>query len=150
VGLGTRSGIHHLTPTLSATGGGEGVKTRAGRWLAALAVYRRPRLTAILLMGFSSGLPLALTGATLSFWLAKTGVSLATIGFFSLVGFSYSLKFLWSPLIDRLPIPAAAGGGDPDAWPDRPAGRSGCNGAGRGRRRLPVGQPGHCDRRLSH
>jgi MFS transporter, PAT family, beta-lactamase induction signal transducer AmpG len=74
-------------------------------WAASLRVYRQPRLVAILLMGFSSGLPLALTTSTLSFWLAKTNVSLATIGFFSLVGFSYSLKFLWSPAIDRLPIP---------------------------------------------
>src|SRR6266487_4424658 len=74
-------------------------------WAAALAVYRQPRLVAILLMGFSSGLPLALTASTLSFWLAEIGVSLTTIGFFSLVGISYNLKFLWSPLIDRLPIP---------------------------------------------
>src|SRR5262245_5808785 len=74
-------------------------------WLASLAVYRRPRLIAILLMGFSSGLPLALTGATLSLWLADVGVSLTAIGFFTLVRFSYSCKFLWSPLIDRLPIP---------------------------------------------
>src|SRR6266571_2231180 len=74
-------------------------------WLASFAVYRQPRLIAILLMGFSSGLPLALTASTLSFWLAEIGVSLTTIGFFSLVGISYNLKFLWSPLIDRLPIP---------------------------------------------
>jgi MFS transporter, PAT family, beta-lactamase induction signal transducer AmpG len=59
----------------------------------------------VLLMGFSSGLPLALTGATLFFWLAELGVSLTTIGFFSLVGISYNFKFVWSPLIDRLPIP---------------------------------------------
>jgi MFS transporter, PAT family, beta-lactamase induction signal transducer AmpG len=59
----------------------------------------------VLLMGFSSGLPLALTAATLSFWLAEIGVSLTTIGFFSLVGISYNFKFIWSPLIDRLPIP---------------------------------------------
>src|SRR5512143_4111943 len=76
-----------------------------GGWLAALAVYRQPRLIAILLMGFSSGLPLALTFGTLSYWLAETGVSLTAIGLFGLVRTSYSLKFLWSPLIDRLPIP---------------------------------------------
>jgi PAT family beta-lactamase induction signal transducer AmpG len=70
-----------------------------------LAVYREPRLVAVLLMGFSSGLPLALTAATLSFWLAEIGVSLTTIGFFSLVGISYNFKFLWSPLIDRMPLP---------------------------------------------
>src|SRR5437762_4306574 len=78
-------------------------------WLAALAVYRRPRLLAILLMGFSSGLPLALTGATLSLRLADLGVSLTAIGLFTLVRFSYSFKFLWSPLIDRLPIPLLTG-----------------------------------------
>ena len=77
----------------------------AGNWLAALAVYRQPRLIAVLLMGFSSGLPLVLTFGTLSYWLAEIGVSLTTIGLFGLVRTSYSLKFLWSPLIDRLPIP---------------------------------------------
>jgi MFS transporter, PAT family, beta-lactamase induction signal transducer AmpG len=56
-------------------------------------------------MGFSSGLPLALTGATLSLRLADIGVSLTAIGFFTLVRFSYSCKFLWAPLIDGLPIP---------------------------------------------
>jgi PAT family beta-lactamase induction signal transducer AmpG len=74
-------------------------------WLASLAVYRQPRLIAILLMGFSSGLPLALTFGTLSYWLAELGVSLTAIGLFGLVRASYSLKFLWSPLIDRLPLP---------------------------------------------
>jgi MFS transporter, PAT family, beta-lactamase induction signal transducer AmpG len=74
-------------------------------WLASLAVYRQPRLVAILLMGFSSGLPLALTFGTLSYWLAEVGVSLTAIGLFGLVRSSYSLKFLWSPLIDRLAIP---------------------------------------------
>ena len=75
------------------------------RWLGSLAIYRRPRLIAILLMGFSSGLPLVLTAGTLSYWLAELGVSLTAIGLFGLVRTSYSLKFLWSPLIDRLPIP---------------------------------------------
>ena len=89
-----------------AEGWGEGpAKKAAAGWLASLGVYRQPRLIAVLLMGFASGLPLALTAATLSFWLAEIGVSLTTIGFFSLVGISYNLKFLWSPLIDRLPIP---------------------------------------------
>ncbi|MGA7262434.1 MAG: AmpG family muropeptide MFS transporter [Stellaceae bacterium] len=74
-------------------------------WLASLAVYREPRLIAVLLMGFASGLPLALTFGTLSFWLSEVGVSRTSIGLFALVGISYSLKFLWSPAIDRLPIP---------------------------------------------
>ena len=80
---------------------------RSGRrgWFAVLAVYRQPRLVAVLLMGFSSGLPLALTFGTLSYWLADLGVSLTAIGLFGLVRASYSLKFLWAPLIDRVPVP---------------------------------------------
>src|SRR6202045_1133398 len=85
--------------------GGASARGRVRGWLDSLAVYRQPRLLAILFMGFSSGLPLALTASTLTFWLAEIGVSLTTIGFFALVGISYNLKFLWSPLIDRLPIP---------------------------------------------
>ncbi len=74
-------------------------------WLFSVALYRDRRLLAILLMGFSSGLPLVLTAGTLSFRLAEAGVSLTAIGLFALVGLSYSLKFLWSPAIDRLPLP---------------------------------------------
>ena len=77
--------------------------------LAALAVYREPRLIAVLLMGFGSGLPLALTFGTLSFWLSEVGVSRTSIGLFALVGISYSLKFVWSPAIDRLPVPLLTG-----------------------------------------
>lgn len=62
-------------------------------------------MLAILGMGFASGLPLALTGQTLQVWLARSGVSLTEIGLFALVGISYSLKFVWSPLLDRVPLP---------------------------------------------
>jgi PAT family beta-lactamase induction signal transducer AmpG len=75
-------------------------------WRDSLAVYLRPRLLAVLFMGFSSGLPLPLTFGTLSFWLAESGVSRTTIGVLALVGTAYSLKFLWAPLIDRLPLGA--------------------------------------------
>jgi MFS transporter, PAT family, beta-lactamase induction signal transducer AmpG len=74
-------------------------------WLASLRVYRQKRLLAILFMGFSSGLPLALTGATLTFWLSEEKVSRTAIGLFALVSLSYAYKFLWSPIIDRIPIP---------------------------------------------
>ena len=70
-----------------------------------LKVYREPRLLAVLFMGFSSGLPLPLTFATLSFWLAEAGVSRTDIGLFVLVGFAYNYKFLWSPVLDSLPLP---------------------------------------------
>lgn len=75
------------------------------RWLAASAVYLEPRVVAMLFLGFSSGLPLGLTGQTLSVWLKEEGVSLTTIGLFALVGLPYVLKFLWAPLIDAVRIP---------------------------------------------
>ena len=73
-------------------------------WLDSLKIYRVPRLIAVLFMGFSSGLPLPLTFGTLTFWLAEAGVSRTAIGFFALIGISYSFKFVWSPAIDRLPL----------------------------------------------
>lgn len=79
------------------------VRTRA--WLKATAVYREPRVIAILLLGFSSGVPLALTAGTLAIWMTEVGVDLTTIGLFAVVATPYSLKFLWAPLIDRVPIP---------------------------------------------
>ena len=74
-------------------------------WEEAFAVYGDRRIVAIFFMGFSSGLPLVLTGSTLAVWMAESGVSLTKIGLFFLVGISYSLKFLWSPLMDRGRIP---------------------------------------------
>lgn len=70
-----------------------------------LGVYGDPRVVSLLFFGFSSGLPLALTGATLAVWLTEAGVNLTNIGLVSLVGLAYAFKFLWSPLVDRLPIP---------------------------------------------
>jgi PAT family beta-lactamase induction signal transducer AmpG len=64
-----------------------------------------PRLMAMLLLGFSSGLPFFLTANILGFWLRDAGTSLTAIGFLSWVGFAYSFKFLWAPLIDRLDAP---------------------------------------------
>ena len=61
--------------------------------------------TCVTLLGFSSGLPLALTGATLQAWMKTENVDLTTIGIFSLVALPYTLKFLWSPLLDRFQLP---------------------------------------------
>jgi len=80
-----------------------------GGWRAALAVYCDRRVLLILPLGFASGLPLLLTFSTLSAWLATVGVRRAAIGAFALVGTPYALKFLWSPLIDRIPPPIPAG-----------------------------------------
>lgn len=68
-------------------------------------IYLDRRLFFILLLGFSSGLPFWLTSGTLAFWLAESGSKNTTIGLFALVGIPYTFKFLWSPLVDRLPIP---------------------------------------------
>jgi len=85
-------------------------------WLAALAVYRDPRLLAILGQGFASGLPLPLTTTTLTYWLARDGVDKTSIGLFTLVGLPYALKFLWAPLLDQLPPPGLAALGRRRGW----------------------------------
>jgi PAT family beta-lactamase induction signal transducer AmpG len=74
-----------------------------------LALYADRRVLLILPLGFASGLPLLLTFSTLSAWLATAGVSRSAIGAFALVGTPYAFKFLWSPLIDRLPPPLPLG-----------------------------------------
>src|SRR3990172_1977403 len=71
----------------------------------ALAVYLRPRVLIVLLLGFSSGLPLALSGETLRVWMADRGVDLGTIGLLSLAGLPYTLKFIWAPVVDALDVP---------------------------------------------
>lgn len=68
-------------------------------------LYTHPRLLLILALGFASGLPLALTGATLSAWLVEAGVDLTAIGFFAMLATPYALKFAWSPLMDSLRLP---------------------------------------------
>src|SRR5712692_2228334 len=81
----------------------------ATAWQRAVEQYGDRRVLLILPLGFASGLPLLLTFSTLSAWFSKAGVSRATIGAFALVGIPYTLKFLWSPLIDRLPPPIPLG-----------------------------------------
>ena len=70
-----------------------------------LAVYGRRRIFAILLLGFSSGLPLALTASTLGIWLTEAQISKASIGLFAAISTPYAFKFLWSPLIDGVRLP---------------------------------------------
>ena len=74
-------------------------------WREGWAVYLQPRVLIVLLLGFSSGLPLALSGSTLLVWMRESGVDLGTIGLFALVGTPYTLKFLWAPLVDALHVP---------------------------------------------
>ncbi len=68
-------------------------------------VYLHPRVLGMLFLGFSAGLPLLLVGGTFSAWLRDIGMELAAIGFLSWVGIAHSIKFLWAPVVDRLPVP---------------------------------------------
>src|SRR6201985_3228248 len=77
----------------------------APSWRESLAVYLQPRVLIVMLLGFSSGLPLALSGSTLQVWMREAGVDLGTIGLFALIGTPYTLKFLWAPLVDALHVP---------------------------------------------
>lgn len=79
--------------------------TRKRRTIDLLAELRRPKVSAMLALGFSSGLPFMLVGNTFGFWLRDEGIALTTIGFLSWVGLAYSLKVFWSPIIDRTDVP---------------------------------------------
>lgn len=69
------------------------------------SVIFKLRILTILFLGFSAGLPLVLTASTLKAWLQDSSVDIAEIGLFSLVGLSYSIKFLWAPVVDHLKLP---------------------------------------------
>src|SRR5437016_13823304 len=70
-----------------------------------LAVYLKPRVLIVLFLGFSAGLPLALSGSTLLVWMREAGIDLGIIGLFALVGTPYTIKFLWAPVVDALDVP---------------------------------------------
>ncbi|MCS4294309.1 PAT family beta-lactamase induction signal transducer AmpG [Comamonas sp. BIGb0152] len=74
-------------------------------WADTFRVYTEPASLRMLALGFSAGLPLVLVLGTLSFWLRKAGIDRSTIGYLSWVGLVYTGKWIWSPLVDRLPLP---------------------------------------------
>ncbi|MDR0260829.1 MAG: MFS transporter [Comamonas sp.] len=74
-------------------------------WADTFRVYTEPASLRMLALGFSAGLPLLLVLGTLSFWLRKAGIDRSTIGYLSWVGLAYAFKWVWSPLVDRLPLP---------------------------------------------
>ena len=80
-------------------------KSEKRSWREAALTYTNPRVITMLFLGFSAGLPFLLVFSTLSAWLKEAEVSRSIIGFFSWVGITYSVKFFWAPVIDRLPIP---------------------------------------------
>jgi PAT family beta-lactamase induction signal transducer AmpG len=74
-------------------------------WAATFKVYLEAPTLRMLTLGFSAGLPLLLVLGTLSFWLREAGIDRATIGYLSWVGLAYAFKWVWAPLVDRLPLP---------------------------------------------
>ena len=77
---------------------------KAATWREAFAVYLHPRVLAILFLGFSAGLPFLLVFSTLTAWLRDLGVGHTAIGFFAWIGITYSIKVIWAPVVDRMPI----------------------------------------------
>jgi len=74
-------------------------------WGQTLRVYLEAATLRMLLLGFSAGLPLLLVFGSLSFWLREAGIDRTTIGYLSWIGLAYGFKWVWAPLVDRLPIP---------------------------------------------
>ncbi len=85
-------------------------------WRVLRAALSTRKAAAMLAFGFSSGLPFVLLVGTLTAWLGEVGVKLATIGVFAWIGLAYSFQFLWSPLVDRLPLPLIERLGRRKSW----------------------------------
>ncbi|MEN8210903.1 MAG: MFS transporter [Thermodesulfobacteriota bacterium] len=74
-------------------------------WKQALQSFSHPRVVTMLFLGFSAGIPILLIFSSLSLWLREAGVERSTVTFFSWAALGYSFKFVWAPLVDRMPIP---------------------------------------------
>ncbi|MGO1073801.1 AmpG family muropeptide MFS transporter [Lysobacter sp. CA199] len=94
-----------MTSEAGASVAGAAAKPARTGWRLVLANLSERKVLVMLLLGFSSGIPLYLVGNTLGFWMRENAIELSTIGFLSWVGLAYSLKFLWAPLVDKLDAP---------------------------------------------
>ena len=91
---------------MPATGDSNAERTHSRTSIAdTLAVYLQRRVLVVLLLGFSSGLPIVLVGSTLQAWMKQSGIDIKTIGLFAAVAVPYNVKFLWAPLVDSLDVP---------------------------------------------
>lgn len=82
-----------------------GSKLLSRNWHQTMMIYFHRRAITLFFLGFSAGLPILLVFSSLSFWMREADVSRSTIGFFSWVGLAYGFKWIWSPLVDRMPLP---------------------------------------------
>ena len=78
-------------------------------WIETFRIYANPKVIAMVFLGFSGGLPYLLVFSTLTAWLTDGDISRGTIGFFAWVGITYSIKILWAPVIDAIPVPVLSG-----------------------------------------
>src|SRR5881397_4319260 len=85
-------------------------------WKLLKAALSTRKAAVMLAFGFSSGLPFALLIGTLNAWLGDAKINLATIGVLSWIGLTYAFKFLWSPLVDRMPLPLLEAIGRRKSW----------------------------------
>jgi PAT family beta-lactamase induction signal transducer AmpG len=90
------------SPAIQST---QSAVTPRAPWRDIWKVYGEPATLRMLLLGFSAGLPLLLVLGTLSFRLREAGINRTTIGYLSWVGLTYAFKWVWAPLVDRMPIP---------------------------------------------
>ena len=81
------------------------LQTPKKSWRDSFKIYWHPRILAMSCLGFAAGLPYLLVFSTLTAWLTEAGVSRASIGFFTWIGITYSVKVFWSPVVDRISIP---------------------------------------------
>ena len=74
-------------------------------WLTSAKAFLHPRVVTMLFLGFSAGVPILLIFSSLSLWLGEAGVKKSAVTFFSWAALGYSFKFVWAPLVDKLPLP---------------------------------------------
>ena len=83
----------------------ETVNLQQRSWLETVKSFKHPRVITMLFLGFSAGVPILLIFSSLGLWLREAGVSKSYVTFFSWAALGYSFKFVWAPLVDRLPLP---------------------------------------------
>jgi len=93
------------TPQPTPPGAANRTQSQASGWRSGLAALRDRRVLTMLFLGFSAGIPLLLIFSSLSLWLREAGVERNAVTFFSWAALGYSFKFVWAPLVDRLPLP---------------------------------------------
>ncbi len=99
--------MKHRSNEGAVADGGETALQRAGNkgWQEAWHAWTRPQTVAMLFLGFSAGIPILLIFSSLSLWLREAGVERAAVTYFSWAALGYSFKFVWAPLVDKLPLP---------------------------------------------